>query len=190
MPWLTDLEVGCYLVETKLLDSVPADPSWLNALCELVKTRWQRDTGWNPYLVADATDLALRTRSKVLDLPSVLRSHSALTFDGEALTENTDYMLIGRGETIRFLVNLPTVGASVEITDAVLGRETDLPEDVKAALLALCAAEFAVRSAGVQGVVHDVRQGDVSYRSRETLPESMRQTYMDAVHRYRRVVLR
>lgn len=185
------MEVGAFLVECRLLDCIPADPSWLQGLCDLVRARWERDTGWNPYLVADPADTTVKTRSQLVDLPSVLRSHGAVTLDGGTLTEDQDFVIYGRGECLKLLRSIrASTNSTLVIEDAVFGREADLPDDVRDALIALCAAEFSTRTAGAQGVVYDVRQGDVSYRSRETQAESMRRVYADAVMRHRRVVLR
>lgn len=184
--WLTDLELGAFLTECRLLDCIPADPSWLQGLCNLARVSWETQTGWIPYLIADPATLTLRPRTRVVDLPSALVDCESVTLDGINLVQGQHYELIGRGDCVKLSLS----GSELVITGAVLGREADLPADVREALLSFCASRFAERQAGSTGVVNDVRQGDVSFRSKQTQSEAFKGIWAEAVKRHRRVVIR
>jgi hypothetical protein len=196
MAWPTAEEIAEHFVAVGLLSSVPGDLDEISAIRASMIERWERESGFSPYLKLGSpatVSISVRDGLQYVHFPSpVWLENIEVSLDGIELVRDSSYRLVGIREPYRG-IELAGTGLDLAV-NALFGAVAGIPDDVFRAFLAGCAAEFATQRPTMDVNFIEQRVGEVTVKrgAEEGSAVSLWRSQWDrAIHSYgrRRVIL-
>lgn len=202
MPYPTHLDLVAFLNSRGLACSDLKKSDYEGLIAGAI-AEWENATGWLPFLAGASETRTIDGPEGRMIFPDFgIVSLTDLAIDGASYTVNTDYFLqhkIVGGPYLAIEMDGYLTGArrSIALT-GVFGYTATLPTDVKHAILSKAAEGAFYQATGLQGEVTREKQGPIEFEYAKSSGEvqnyggligTLRQTFDQAVKRYKRVTL-